>query len=160
MQRIGWGSERFDSANECFAGKATSLNKAAVMFHSSFWPVAFTAWLLSTTAYHPNWTLRVVCTFILVAASAIYACCFAPPERTFPAIAFSSLALLACGIVTAVLIHVVYDWSIGPDPRRFGLAQNILMDTAVVLFNTVCAYVTARVLQRALGRSLWRLRST
>lgn len=135
------------------------MNRSAVIFHAVFWTFAFAVWLVSTRAYHPTWTLRVACTFILVAASAIYACCFAPRQRNFPALAVSSLALLACGLAAALLVHIVYDWSLGPDPRRFSLAKNIVMDTAVVLFNTTCAYATAMLLQRVLGRPLWRLRS-
>lgn len=140
--------------------RTTGVNKSAILFHATFWPAAYCVWLVTTTDYHPNGTLRVLCTFLLVGMSALYACCCTPRQRSFRAISISLLALLACGLGAALLIDLVYDWSIGPDPKRFGLARNIAMDTAVVLFNTLCAYVLAMLLESFLGRPLWQLRNT
>ena len=37
------------------------------------------------------------------------------------------------GVLSAVTISAIYDRLLGPDPRRFGFASNVLMDTAVVI---------------------------
>ncbi len=136
------------------------MNKFAVCFHLTCWPLAYTVWLVTTTAYHPNWTLRFSCTLTLVAMSALFACFCTPHSLRFGAIAASLTALLGCGLIAALIIHMLYDWSIGPDPRRFQLSTNIVMDIVVVLFNTLCVFVLARLVQFFTGRSVWFLRES
>jgi hypothetical protein len=46
-------------------------------------------------------------------------------------IAFFGVAAF-CGVVSALLISVAYDRVVGPDPLRFGLATNIVMDTTII----------------------------
>lgn len=120
-------------------------------FHTVFWLTLNVVWLLSTTANHPNWTLAVSCTSILTLASAVFAYCYMPHQRTRRALLKTLAALLACGVTAALVIHAVYDAMIGPDPRRFGLLQNIGMDTAIILFNTVVALTFASILSRVSG---------
>ena len=74
-----------------------------------------------------------------------------PRQRTRRALLKTLAALLACGVTAALVIHAVYDAMIGPDPRRFGLLQNIGMDTAIILFNTVVALTFASILSRVSG---------
>ncbi|MEM9703526.1 MAG: hypothetical protein AAF907_13890 [Planctomycetota bacterium] len=68
--------------------------------------------------------------------------------------------MCAIGLAAAVLIHVLYDGLLGPDPRRFSLIVNIVMDTAFVLVNTIAAAIAAWVVTVVTGRPVWRLART
>ncbi len=71
---------------------------------------------------------------------------------------FNSLALLLLsGLAAAIIIHFLYDWSVGADPRRFSLASNIVMDIAVVLFNTVVAFIVSQIIKNIFGLQVWFL---
>jgi hypothetical protein len=134
------------------------LNKAAWCFHFVFWICAFGIWLAATTGNHPDWIMRILATAILVGMSALYSIRWAPRKLTAKHLFFSSLALLGCGLVTAIVIRVIYDAWIGPDPRRFSLLVNLAMDTAVLLVNTVLAAVVAWTVKQLTGRPVWMLR--
>ncbi len=66
----------------------------------------------------------------------------------------SILALVVVGFLAAILIHVVYDVLLGPDPRRFSVAPNVLMDVAFVGVNAILAFGIARIMERVTGQSL------
>lgn len=59
----------------------------------------------------------------------------------------AALCIIGAGILAAPAIRGVYDIEVGPDPRRFGLAANIGMDSAVVA-----------VLLALMGAIEWNLR--
>ena len=132
------------------------MNSAAI-FHVVFWLSAFIFWLITTTAYHPSWVLRFLSTSVLVFFSAVFACRFTPSKLTINQVLLSVVALVASGIVAALLIHVAYDVLHGPDPLRFTLASNIVMDTTFIFVNTLVAFVLAGVVSYATGRATWRL---
>ena len=134
------------------------MNKSALYFHFGFWSCTFCFWLVLTTGNHPDWTLRILATGILVGMSALYAIRWSPRKLTAKHLFASSLALLGCGLVAAVTISLIYDAWIGPDPRRFSLLANLSMDTAVLLVNTVLAAVFAWTVKQLTGRPVWMLR--
>lgn len=135
------------------------LNRVACWFHLGFWTSAFTVWLAVTIGNHPNWTLRITCTAILVGMSAAYSILWTPRNWNAKHVVASSFALLACGFFTALSISRIYDAVIGPDPRRFSFWTNLWMDTAVLIVNTSVAAAAAWLLGRLSGRSLWSIRS-
>ena len=47
------------------------------------------------------------------------------------------LNLIAWGVTTALLIHMVRSAVLGPDPRCFALSSHLVIDTAFVLINTL-----------------------
>lgn len=134
------------------------VNRFASYFHIAFWVFAFLIWLSGTTAHHPNWTLRITCTLVLILMSALYACCFTPRAISVGSIVVSLISLCGCGVFAAILIHLLYDSLIGPDPRRFGFVSNIAMDTAIVAFNTILAACFASIVRATTGRPTWFLR--
>jgi len=73
-------------------------------------------------------------------------------------IALSSLALGLIGLATALVIHVIYDALLGPDPRRFKLTTNIVMDTTFVLINVLVAAMVAWAVAVATRFPVWHLR--
>ena len=135
----------------------THTNRDAVYFHTLYWMAAYGVWLMLTMSYHPNWTLRLIATALLVGGSAFYACCLTPRAWSGWPWIRSGMALIGCGVTTALMIHVIYDMLLGPDPRRFPLANNMVMDTAFVLFNTAIAALVAWILSRLTSKSLWPL---
>ena len=139
--------------------KTTPVNRAAIAFHSVFWVAAFVFWLVTTRSYHPNWTLRVACTSILVGASAVFAILFSPRVVTWKSAVAGLFALVIIGFVTATAIHVLYDLLIGPDPRRFSFPQNLWMDIVFVFTNAAIAWLVCCLFSFATGRSAWRIRS-
>ena len=133
------------------------MNKKAVIFHSVIWIAAYFFWLFFTKANHPTWPLRIICTFMLVGASATYSCFFVPTSLEYRRIVASIFALIVIGVLTAVVIHFIYDALLGPDPRRFSLVSNIWMDTLFVLVNTLVAGLLAWLASAVFGKKVWRL---
>ena len=134
------------------------MSRQAYYFHLAFWPLAFAVWLFSKTEYHPTWTLRIACTFMLTLMSALFACCFIPRRASVAAVAKMVFGLLACGSGAAIAIHFLYDSFVGPDPRRFAFSSNLIMDTTIVAFNTAVAALTAFIVHTATGRPTWLFR--
>jgi hypothetical protein len=133
------------------------MNTNALVFHTVYWFVAYILWLSMTTAHHPTWTLRILCTGVLIAASALFACRFTPSELNLRQIALSVIGVIVCGSGAALLIHGTYDVLLGPDPRRFAFTSNLVMDIAFVFVNTIAAAIVATALSRPTGRQLWWL---
>ena len=129
------------------------------LFHLLYWSSAYFCWLFSTTTSHPNWTLRILCTGVLVTASAVYACRFTPQKLELKNVTFSVVMLMLCGTLAALLIHVLYDALLGPDPRRFSLTSNVIMDITFVLVNTLIAATVATMLFFTTGISMWRCKN-
>ncbi len=137
-----------------------ALNKSAYVFHLAFWLADFACWLVLSRGKHPNWAMGLVCTSVLVGASAFYAIALSPNGNTANRVGFSLLALIACGMLAATAIHGLYDIFIGPDPRRFSFASNAAMDTCLILANTMAARIMAWALGRVTGCQLWLLRAS
>lgn len=134
------------------------LNVNAVVFHSLYWLVAYFGWLFATVNYHPSWTLRILCTAILVVASAGYSCFFSPRQLSLKSFLRSSAALIVIGVVAAIAIHLIYDAILGPDPRRFPLTSNLVMDTVFVLANSCIAGLIAWAFSKLVRRNVWDLK--
>ena len=133
------------------------IDATALIFHIVFWLAAFFFWLFFTQANHPNWTLRILCTWILVDSSALFACFFSPRQFKPGPLFRSALLLAICGTAAALLIHVFYDALLGPDPLRFSLLSNIAMDIAFVLVNTLISAIVAALFTVTTGRPVWRI---
>lgn len=118
------------------------------------WLALWAFWTLATRAYHPDLRLASLATACLVAASAaavhLDARLLVPRylRARRPAAYAVALAaiLLACGLLAAATIHLLYDALLGPDPRRFSFAVNVALDTAFVAL-----HVAAARLVRAIG---------
>lgn len=130
----------------------------SIAFHVVFWITAYLVWLCLTTANHPNWTLRFLCTLVLVGASAIYTCYFSPRSARWNRPATSVFMLVVSGFFAALVIHGLYDWSIGPDPRRFPFLTNLWMDTVIVAFNSLIAALFAGCVYLVFRRNVWSIR--
>lgn len=135
------------------------MNKASLVFHAVYWATAYFFWLFFTQANHPTWTLRIVCTFVLVSASALYACSLVPRKLEWGRILMGLLYLTLVGLAAAILIQVIYDALLGPSPLRFKLIDNIWMDIVFVLVNTLMAAAVAWIVAQTTGLRVWRLRS-
>jgi len=82
---------------------------------------------------HPTLMLNLVASGIMTIASFLVFLIF----RQVPARGAMNYAMVGCsslvaGAAAAVAISLVYDVLWGPDPLRFGMGQNVVMDTAVV----------------------------
>ena len=133
------------------------MNSKALVFHGVYWAAAYFLWLSLTTAYHPTWPLRILSTGVLVAASALFSCRFITRELKLKPLMLSAVALIVCGAVAALVISGIYDVLLGPDPRRFALTSNIVMDTAFVFINTIIAAIVATAVSYVTGTQLWRV---
>lgn len=97
---------------------------------AALWVLLF--WI--SRANHPTAMLNAAATTLMVLASATAFVVM----RTFRStsavtrVLSAALCIIGAGIVAALAIRAVYDVEVGPDPRRFGLAANIGMDSAVV----------------------------
>jgi len=97
---------------------------------------------------HPTLTLNLVASGIMTLASLLV---FVLPVRVTASGAIRVLlvgcACLVAGAVAAVSISLVYDALWGPDPLRFGMIENVGMDTAVVLAGWLWASLVARLVR-------------
>ena len=134
------------------------MHKTACNFNLVYCSCVFSFWLMLTSVNHPTWTLRVVCTSILVGASVVYSVLLCPTRTGVREFSLGILRLLGCGFLAAAAIHMVYNQQVGPDPRRFTFLSNVLMDTEFVLVNTLAAIAAAWFARQIVGRSLRRLR--
>lgn len=109
---------------------AGSLVRATVW--AALW--AFLFWV--SRANHPTAMLNAAATTLMVlAAAAAFAVLMQAATRRMSAllkVCIAALCIITAGVVAALAIQAVYDVEIGPDPRRFGMADNIGMDSAVV----------------------------
>lgn len=97
----------------------------------TLWALLF--WI--SRANHPTSTLNVAATTLMIlAAIAAFAVILQTSRNASAAFKFGTAAfsVIGAGILAALAIGIVYDIEIGPNPRRFGLAANIVMDTVVV----------------------------
>jgi len=86
-------------------------------------------------ANHPTAMLNASATTLMIVASvAAFAVIARNSNSNSAAFKFGAVALsiVCAGVLVALAIGAVYDVEIGPDPRRFSLAANIVMDTVVV----------------------------
>lgn len=104
----------------------------------AIWSCIFAFWWLASAANHPTMLLRSLCTVVLVGAAAFYAN-WLPKELSVASIIRTLIALIVSGVGAAFIIHVLYDGLHGPDPLRFSLVQNVVMDIAFVLVNALAA---------------------
>ena len=85
---------------------------------------------------HPTSMLNATATTVMVLFSIAAFVIIARSSRNAPFVlklSVTAICIVGAGVLAALAIRVVYDIAIGPDPRRFGLATNIAMDTAVVV---------------------------
>jgi hypothetical protein len=106
----------------------------------------FVALVLVSRNNHPTLELNLIASAIMTLASAaVFGLAgrlhgFSPGHLVRVA-----LTGLVAGAVSAFLISQVYDALRGPDPLRFSLQDNIMMDTAVVLAGWLWASVLTRL---------------
>lgn len=113
------------------------------------WAVLWVLLFWVSRANHPTALLNAAATTLMVMASAA-AFAVMQTSRSTSAVTkvlSAALCIIGAGILAALAIRGVYDIEVGPDPRRFGLAANIGMDSAVVA-----------VLLALMGAIEWNLR--
>ena len=110
--------------------------------------VFFAALVAASGVNHPTLALNLVASGIMTVASAGV---FIASRRfllhgVFHYVLVGVAALLA-GTASAFSISFAYDALWGPDPLRFGVAENIAMDTAVVLAGWLWTSLVVRLVR-------------
>jgi hypothetical protein len=84
---------------------------------------------------HPTLTLNLFATGVFILCADVGER-VSSRERQKPALRYVLFVAAACvgGGVAAATIGLAYDAAIGPDPRRFSLMSNIMMDSIIVGF--------------------------
>ncbi len=97
---------------------------------------------------HPSEDINAYSTGVLMAATALYT--YFGLEKLFDGAKRirSIVYLLGLGVGAAAVIYLIYENMVGPDPRRFGLVKNILMDTGFVLMNSLLANAVLKIAER------------
>ena len=99
------------------------------------WALLWALLFWVSRANHPTFMLNATATTLMVLASVVaFAVIMQTSNGTSVILKLCSgaLGIIGAGVMAALAIRGVYDIEIGPDPRRFGLAANIGMDTAIV----------------------------
>jgi hypothetical protein len=100
-----------------------------------FWPLVAIFWFVVSEQNHPTLSLRIASTLIPVGASALYYFRFLPTTANVKGVGKAVLWLMILGTVAALLISVLYDVAVGPDPLRFTLLENAVMDIGFIGFH-------------------------
>lgn len=99
------------------------------------WAILWVFLFWISRANHPTVMLNAAATTLMILASAVAFAVITQASGSTSVIAKGcaiALSIVGGGILAALAIRAVYDFVVGPDPRRFGLMANIEMDTAVV----------------------------
>lgn len=106
-------------------------NLLRIIGWGALWVLLF--WI--SRANHPTSMLNAAATTIMVLSAIAASAVIAQTSRNASVVwklSVAAICIIGAGVLAALAIRVVYDIAIGPDPRRFGVAANIGMDTAVV----------------------------
>lgn len=112
----------------------------------ALWTIVFIAWLVQSRPYHPSTTLWIGATTLLIAGSIVGEHLSSKSSPQQPALWI--VYWILCGVLTAAAIHVFYDVFHGPDPLRFSFPLNCVMDSFIVVINSIvvkgCRWIIAR----------------
>lgn len=131
--------------------------------HVAVWSGVFIFWLSVTRQHHPNLTIAVSATAVLVSsfALAVYVNSFLllpglARRRFWLRYVISLLATVAVlDLIAVLLIQFIYDRLWGPDPLRYGFWFNMASDGFGIVVHLVAAMLVmwvARFLRRSATR--------
>ena len=111
------------------------------------WGLVFVFWFVVSRNNHPTSLLNALATSILVGCSAVGVLVWrhAFSGRRFPVrTALRVLCVVVLGTLAALIIRLIYDLLLGPDPRRFSFVSNLMMDIGFVAIHVLVAGVVSR----------------
>jgi hypothetical protein len=115
--------------------------------HVAIWSGVFAFWLLATRNHHPNLTIAISATAVLVTtfALAVYLNTFfllprLAHSRRWLAYAVSLIVtVVILDLAAVLLIQFIYDRLWGPDPLRYGFWFNVAADGVLIIIHLAAA---------------------
>ena len=119
-----------------------------VVLQAVVWGLVFAFWFVASRNNHPTPLLNTLATSILVGCSAVGVLVWKQAFSGRPFVVRTAsrvLCVVALGTLAAVIIRLIYDLLLGPDPRRFSFVSNLMMDIAFVAIHVLIAGLVTRV---------------